>query len=711
MRKHRILGKALLLAVCLTLLPFSLLASVANAYGEADGKLIITHINVPNSYEGAGVIISGTTNQTVGAQGNYLWWKVLIFDWDPAQSCFTLKEKNLQADGNADKSNMQIPQNGFAYALCVGNDYSASGGVNYITQRMKDCYAYVDSIAVGEKAYLYGTSLADGKIQNNGKQWYAADFESSSYISIGQPVAGETAYDPTNAEVSTIQTVIKPNHVNDRHYEMQDCNLFTPAFGKYAQGNGDFAWWTCAVFSWDASQECYVCIATDANVGNGCAKSAPIPPNGFVLMDCASAYGTDIQSMKVGERAYLYQDGDAYEIAIKTPLKGKQQKTPENASAQLASPAVKGLNEQGKLYMKQGESIAWDAVDGATGYSVTILHSSPNPIGTLLTEPQTVTEPSLTVDASVLKGGSVCTLYVTAEADGKCPSTTVAVKLICLTEEAANSPYREKTVVAFGDSLTARAGWVSMLESRIGTEVINAGVGGDTSVNGKARFQKDVLDRKPDVVLICFGMNDQAAKTENGNAPNVSLDTYKENLTFFITELQKIGADVVLITPHDPYAGDGYYQPGGYGLNYAYGNMEQFCEAIRQLANDHGCGLIDVNKAAKQSDPKTILALGDGIHQSPEGHTFWAETVSAYLLSYTPSEPSEPSKPTEPTQSSAASEPVESASSRSEAPAESTGTSSETEQGGFPVGWIIAGIVLACLLVGVIILCVMKKRK
>ena len=102
------------------------------------------------------IILSGSSVKKLGEKGTFAWWTVLIFDWDAKQSCFVLKESNTNAS-NVDKSQMEIPENGFAYCICVGNDYSSSGGINYVTDRIKKSNEYARSLKVGDKAYLYGT--------------------------------------------------------------------------------------------------------------------------------------------------------------------------------------------------------------------------------------------------------------------------------------------------------------------------------------------------------------------------------------------------------------------------------------------------------------------------------------------------------------------------------------------------------------------------
>ena len=125
-----------ILLVAATLLPLT-----AFAYGSEDSTLLITHINTSPSTEGSAIVLSGSAVQKLGEKGTFAWWTVLIFDWDAAQGCFILKESNTNSN-NSDKSQMEIPENGFAYCICVGNDYSSTGGINYITDRIKKSNDY-----------------------------------------------------------------------------------------------------------------------------------------------------------------------------------------------------------------------------------------------------------------------------------------------------------------------------------------------------------------------------------------------------------------------------------------------------------------------------------------------------------------------------------------------------------------------------------------
>lgn len=68
-------------------------------------------------------------------------------------------------------------------------------------------------------------------------------------------------------------------------------------------------------------------------------------------------------------------------------------------------------------------------------------------------------------------------------------------------------------LVCLGDSLTSCGGpgghysdWLAKLLPNV--RIIDAGIGGDTLEGGRARFEKDVMQHHPNVLLIALGAND-----------------------------------------------------------------------------------------------------------------------------------------------------------------------------------------------------------
>src|SRR5260221_10504223 len=88
---------------------------------------------------------------------------------------------------------------------------------------------------------------------------------------------------------------------------------------------------------------------------------------------------------------------------------------------------------------------------------------------------------------------------------------------------AANDPppalQNVKTLVTLGDSITqggaAPGGYVWLMQKYLdalypqqGIKIVNAGISGHKSTDMAARFQKDVLDPKPQLITISVGVND-----------------------------------------------------------------------------------------------------------------------------------------------------------------------------------------------------------
>ena len=73
-------------------------------------------------------------------------------------------------------------------------------------------------------------------------------------------------------------------------------------------------------------------------------------------------------------------------------------------------------------------------------------------------------------------------------------------------------------VIFFGDSITNAGvkpgGYITLMQEKIkqdggpSYELIGAGIGGNKVYDLYLRFQEDVLDKKPDVVVIYIGVND-----------------------------------------------------------------------------------------------------------------------------------------------------------------------------------------------------------
>lgn len=211
------------------------------------------------------------------------------------------------------------------------------------------------------------------------------------------------------------------------------------------------------------------------------------------------------------------------------------------------------------------------------------------------------------------------------------------------------------TIVAFGDSTTAQRNYPGEIPVKIyttimqdelnlslpgmGVTVVNAGFGGDDTDRAMLRFNRDVIAYKPDIVIVQFGINDAAidvrAKPARSDA-RVAQAKFIKNITFFITELEKIGSKVILMTPNPncwnkqtiewfgvtPYR---IYEPDG--INF---NLINYANSIREIAKQYSrLYFIDIYQAFKkrmESHPSENL-IPDCVHPYNEGHRLIANLL------------------------------------------------------------------------------------
>lgn len=156
--------------------------------------------------------------------------------------------------------------------------------------------------------------------------------------------------------------------------------------------------------------------------------------------------------------------------------------------------------------------------------------------------------------------------------------------------------------LSFGLGAESNHGYIGVLQKRLGLEIVNKGVSGDTSKMALDRLQADVLDLKPALVLVELGGNDFMQK--------VPVDETFANLDRIITSVQAQQTPVLLIG----------VQSGLFG-NKAAGRY-------RKLADQRHTGLV----ANALSDILTRADLkSDAIHPNDKGYEKMADEVEPEL--------------------------------------------------------------------------------
>ncbi len=199
------------------------------------------------------------------------------------------------------------------------------------------------------------------------------------------------------------------------------------------------------------------------------------------------------------------------------------------------------------------------------------------------------------------------------------------------------------TIVAFGDSVTHGAlrdkndyetvYWnrlkkkINSLNSYVPVNVINAGIGGLTAKGSIKRMDKQVLAHNPDLIIVCFGLNDV----------NDPLDDYIDSLEEIFEKALKSGAEVVFMTPNmlnTSVAKDTPKQYYDYAIKTAQmqneGKMDLYMDSAVKLATRMGIKVCDCYKKWKKlSETQDITYLLDNRinHPTREMHELFAQSL------------------------------------------------------------------------------------
>ncbi len=141
--------------------------------------------------------------------------------------------------------------------------------------------------------------------------------------------------------------------------------------------------------------------------------------------------------------------------------------------------------------------------------------------------------------------------------------------------------------------------------------VITTAIGGENSIPGAARFERDVLSLKPDLIFIDYALNDRRQPVEKVEAAWLEM----------IAAAKKANVPVVLLTP----TGDSSAK-----LDDPQDPLNQRAELIRKMAREQQVLIADVFAAWKaeigKGTPQTEI-LSQGNHPNLKGHTLAAETI------------------------------------------------------------------------------------
>jgi lysophospholipase L1-like esterase len=183
-------------------------------------------------------------------------------------------------------------------------------------------------------------------------------------------------------------------------------------------------------------------------------------------------------------------------------------------------------------------------------------------------------------------------------------------------------------LVCIGDSITQAGGYLKMIDAVLAEQypglklpaAINVGISGQKAEDLVARFEKDVVARKPAFVTISVGINDVWHRLGAPHDPKV-LAAYRANVTKMVAMAQKAHIRVILLAPtviqEDPNA---------------EGNkrLKLYVAALKQIAANKKCQLVNLHQMfldalkKKPADVTGNWLTSDGVHMQPLGDAIMA---------------------------------------------------------------------------------------
>lgn len=185
-------------------------------------------------------------------------------------------------------------------------------------------------------------------------------------------------------------------------------------------------------------------------------------------------------------------------------------------------------------------------------------------------------------------------------------------------------PAKKKKVIFFGDSITAagvgKEGYITQMKEKAGAdyELIGAGIGGNKVYDLYLRLEDDVLNQRPDIVIIYIGVNDVWHKASSRTGTD--LDKFEKFYRALIKKMQAQKAKVIICTP----AVIGEKKDGA---NAQDEELDKYSNTIRKLSTELQLPLVDLRKlftdydAANNPDNKEKgILTSDGVHLNKDGN-------------------------------------------------------------------------------------------
>jgi len=205
--------------------------------------------------------------------------------------------------------------------------------------------------------------------------------------------------------------------------------------------------------------------------------------------------------------------------------------------------------------------------------------------------------------------------------------------VLTLMATMAFTTWQKKKVIFFGDSITAAGAKPGGYILKVGElaakdtmadryEFVGAGIGGNKVYDLYLRMERDVLSKKPDVVIIFVGVNDVWHKRSHGTGTDA--DKFEKFYAALMARMQEQQIQVVLVTP----AAIGERTDFSNELD---GDLNNYSKIIQQLAKKNNLPLVDLrqrfleyNMKHNTENKESGILTSDKVHLNEKGNEFVA---------------------------------------------------------------------------------------
>lgn len=212
--------------------------------------------------------------------------------------------------------------------------------------------------------------------------------------------------------------------------------------------------------------------------------------------------------------------------------------------------------------------------------------------------------------------------------------------VLLITSSLAMSSHKKTKIIFFGDSITEmginKGGYIDRIQTALNGkkmqqhyQLTGAGVGGNKVYDLYLRVEEDVLDKKPDVVVIWVGVNDVWHKT---SGIGTDIEKYEKFYVALIKKMQAKKIKLVLTTP--AAIGEKFD-----GTNPQDKDLDAYSDVIRKLATLYHCKLADLRKIFMQYEKENNtgnkeagILTTDRVHLNDKGNQLVADEMWKALM-------------------------------------------------------------------------------